>query len=177
MNVPNGAIYVALLRAVNLGPTNKLPMAILKSSCERLGFTGVKTYLASGNVVFRSPEKEAVVKKALEDALAAYAGKPVGVVIRTGLEMAAVLEGNPFPDMPGNKTVAVFLDKAPAKNALDTVTNCVHEELRLGRREIYVYYADGIGEAKLRIPAAKQGTARNMNTIAKLAELAGAVNF
>lgn len=168
--------YVALLRAVNLGPTNKLPMAVLKATCERLGFGEVKTYLASGNVVFRSELKAAQVKTVLEAALAGYAGKPVGVVVRTGREMAAVLQGNPFPEMPGNKTVAIFLDAAPAGNALDTVTNRVREELRVGRREIYVYYADGIGEARLRIPAAKQGTARNMNTIAKLAALAGALD-
>lgn len=167
--------YIALLRAVNLGPTNKLPMAVLKATCEGLGFHDVRTYLASGNVVFQAVEKEAQVKAALEAALAEYAGKPVGVVIRTGKEMAAVYAGNPFPEMPGNKTVAIFLDRAPGGNALDTVTNRVHEELRVGRREIYVFYADGIGEAKLRIPAAKQGTGRNMNTIAKLAELAGAL--
>lgn len=166
------ATYIALLRAVNLGPTNKLPMAALKAICERLGFSEVKTYIASGNVVFRSSNKDSQVKKALEAALAEYADKLVGVVVRTAQEMAAVLAGNPFPEMPGNKIVAIFLDEAPARNALDTVTNCVHEELRLGRREIYVYYANGIGDSKLKIPAAKQGTARNMNTIAKLTEMA-----
>jgi uncharacterized protein (DUF1697 family) len=164
--------YIALLRAVNLGPTNKLPMAVLKATCEQLGFLDVRTYLASGNVIFRSGENAAAVKMALETALREYAGKPVDVVVRTSAEMAEVLKGNPFPEMPGNKTVAIFLDGAPAENALDTVTNRLHEELRVGRREIYVYYADGIGEARLKIPAAKQGTARNMNTIAKLAEIA-----
>ncbi len=165
--------YIALLRAVNLGPTNKLPMGVLKATCERLGFGEVTTYLASGNVVFRSADKEAQVKQALEGALAEYAGKPVGVVVRTAKEMEMVLKGNPFPQMAGNKTVAIFLDDAPACDALNSVTNRGREDLRVGRREIYVYYADGIGEAKLKIPAAKQGTARNMNTIAKLAELAG----
>ena len=165
-------VYIALLRAVNLGPTNKLPMAVLKATCERLGFGDVKTYLASGNVVFQSRMSAAQVKRALEAALAESAGKPVGVVVRTGKEMAAVLKGNPFPEMPGNKTVAIFLDSPPDRHACDEVTHRLHEELRVGRREIYVYYADGIGEAKLKIPAACQGTARNMNTIAKLAELA-----
>lgn len=164
--------YIALLRAVNLGPTNKLPMVVLKALCEGLGFSEVRTYLASGNVIFRSSKREAEVKPALEAALAEYAGKPVSVVVRTAKEMAEVLAGNPFPQMPGNKAVAIFLDSAPSENALDTVTNRVHEQLRRGRREIYVYYADGIGEAKLRIPAAKLGTARNMNTIAKLTEMA-----
>lgn len=164
--------YIALLRAVNLGPTNKLPMAVLKATCQRLGFCAVTTHLASGNVVFRSPYDEARVKTMLEAALAEYAGRPVGVLIRRGVEMAAVLAGNPFAERLGNKTVAIFLDEAPAVNALDTVTHCVHEELKLGRREIYVHYADGIGEAKLKIPAAKHGTARNMNTIAKLSDMA-----
>ena len=169
--------YIALLRAVNLGPVNSLPMAALKATCEGLGFHDVRTYLASGNVVFRSAEKEARVKASLEAALAGYAGRPVGVAVRTGEEMAAVLKGNPFPVMSGSKTVAIFLDDAPAENVMDSVTNQVREELRVGRREIYVYYADGIGEAKLKIPAAKQGTARNMNTIAKLVEIAKAVEM
>ncbi len=164
--------YIALLRAVNVGPSNRLPMASLKTICEQLGFMDVRTYLASGNVVFRSPRAEAHVKQALEAALAEFAGKPLGVVIRTGEEMAAVHAGNPFPQMPGNKTVAIFLDEPPATNVLNTVTHRMCEELRLGRREIYVYCAGGMGEARLKIPAARQGTARNMNTVARLAELA-----
>ncbi len=163
--------YVALLRAVNLGPANKLPMAELKAMCERLGFAQVKTYIASGNVVFSSKKTEAQVKAALEAELAKYAGKPVGVIVRTAEEMAAVLAANPFEGKPGNWSVAIFLDEAPAKNALDAVTNRNREELILGQREIYVFYADGIGDAKIKIPAAKHGTMRNMNTIAKLAEM------
>lgn len=164
--------YIALLKAVNLGPKNRLPMVELKAICERLGFHDVRTYLASGNVVFRSQQAAPEVKAELEAKLAEYAGKPIGVVIRTGKEMATVLAGNPFPKMPGNKTVAIFLDDPPDRHACDEVPHRLHEELRVGRREIYIYYADGIGEAKLKIPAACQGTARNMNTIAKLAELA-----
>jgi uncharacterized protein (DUF1697 family) len=86
--------------------------------------------------------------------------------------MAAVLAANPFPQMPANRTHAHFLDKPPAADTLQTISNQASEEIRLGLREIYVYYADGMGESKLKIPAAKNGTARNMNTIAKLAEMA-----
>ena len=71
--------FVALLRAVNVGGTGKLPMSELKAMCEALGFEGVRTYIASGNVVFASRKSEAAVKKALEARLEAYAGKPVGV--------------------------------------------------------------------------------------------------
>lgn len=69
--------------------------------------------------------------------------------------------------------VAYFLDGPPAEDALQTVSNQTSEEIRLGLREIYVYYPEGMGNSKLKIPAAKNGTARNMNTVAKLAEMAG----
>ncbi|MGO9340048.1 MAG: DUF1697 domain-containing protein [Terracidiphilus sp.] len=164
--------FIALLRAVNVGGTGKLPMTELKAMCEAAGFKSVRTYIASGNVVFKSAKSESQVKAALEAALAGYAGKPVGVLVRTAAEMAGVLSSNPFPELPGNLTHAIFLDKAPAADALNKVSGKVNEELRLGLREIYVYYPVGAGQSKLRIPAAKSGTARNMNTVAKLAEMA-----
>jgi uncharacterized protein (DUF1697 family) len=167
------AVYIALLRAVNVGGTGKLPMAELKSMCTRCGFRGAETYIASGNVVFECDGSEADVKMALEARLARYAGKPVGVMVRTAAEMAAVAKRNPFPDAPANRTVAIFLDAAPPKDALAKVTGKKDEELALGRREIYVLYGDGMGQSKLRIPAAAAGTARNLNTVAKLAEMAG----
>jgi uncharacterized protein (DUF1697 family) len=165
--------YIALLRAVNVGGTGKLPMTELKAMCEQAGFSKVKTYIASGNVVFQSKLSEAKVKSALEAALAAYAGKPVGVLVRTAAEMAAVLAENPFPDEPSNKTVAIFLDAAPPADFLAGVSHQAGELIRAGRREIYAYYPDGQGQSKLKIAAAKNGTARNMNTVAKLAEMAG----
>lgn len=164
--------YVALLRAVNVGGTGKLPMTDLKKLCAGAGFENVETYIASGNVVFDSPGKEADVKAALESCLKRYAGKPVGVMIRTGAEMAAVLKNNPFPTAAPNRTVAIFLDRAPAADALATVSNQKDEELALGRREIYVSYGDGMASSKLKVPAVAAGTARNMNTVARLAELA-----
>ncbi|MEO6964985.1 MAG: DUF1697 domain-containing protein [Acidobacteriaceae bacterium] len=164
--------YVALLRAVNVGGTGKLPMTELKSMCEAAGFRLVRTYISSGNVLFQSNKIEAQVKATLEAKLAVYAGKPVGVLVRTAAEMAVVLAHNPFQKMPGNRTVATFLDHAPAKDALASVSGQSSEQLRLGAREIYAYFPDGMGSSKLKIPAAKNGTARNMNTIAKLVEMA-----
>lgn len=164
--------FIALLRAVNVGGTGKLPMADLKAMCEKAGFKSVRTYIASGNVVFKSGKSEKEVKSILEKRLLAYAGKPVGVMVRTAKEMAEVLARNPFPGAPGNRTVAIFLDEAPPKSALDGISGQVDEEVKLGRREIYVRYGDGMGHSKLRIPAAAKGTARNMNTVAKLASMA-----
>src|SRR3978361_1250643 len=101
--------FVALLRAVNVGGTGKLPMTELKAMCEALGFAGVRTYIASGNVVFTSRKSEAAVKKALEAALESYAGKAVGVMVRTVAEMQAALAGDPFPKMAPNRNMAIFL--------------------------------------------------------------------
>ena len=163
--------YVALLRAVNVGGTGKLPMAELKALCEGLGFADVRTWIASGNVLFTSKLGESAVKKKLEQRLESYAGKPVGVLIRTAAEMARVLLDNPFVQAPGNRVVAIFLDDAPPANALDEARHRKLERLACGRREIYVHYGDGMADSRLLIPAAKAGTARNINTIAKLAEL------
>jgi uncharacterized protein (DUF1697 family) len=164
--------YIALLRAVNVGGTGKLPMTELKAMCEAEGFEAVKTYIASGNVVFTSRLKEKAVKAALEARLADYAGKPVGVMVRTAAEMADVLASNPFPDAPGNRVVAIFLDEVPPKSTLADVRHKANEEIGLGKREVYVRYDDGMASSKLVIPAAKTGTARNINTVAKLAEMA-----
>ncbi len=164
--------FIALLRAVNVGGTGTLPMADLKAMCVAEGWLQVQTYIASGNVVFVSKDKPAKIKAALERRLQAYAGKPVGVVVRTAKEMAAVLADNPFPKAAPNRTVAIFLDEPPPANALADIRGRKAEELRLGTREIYVHYGEGMGRSKLVIPAVKFGTARNMNTVAKLAALA-----
>lgn len=165
--------FIALLRAVNVGGTGKLPMSDLAALCEAAGFESVQTYIASGNVVFTSDRTEAQVKSALEQALAAYAGKPVGVCVRTAAEMARVLHDDPFPEAPRKFTVAIFLDAPPPPDAVDRAVHRQDDELiALGLREIYVFYGSGQGPSKLRIPAAKTGTARNMNTVAKLAAMA-----
>jgi uncharacterized protein (DUF1697 family) len=169
------AAYIALLRAVNVMGSGKLPMTELKRLCEEVGFKSVRTYIASGNVVFKSAKSEAKVKAMLEAAVAAYTGKAAGVLVRTAAEMAQVHADNPFKETHASHTLAIFLDEAPPAGALDAISGKVNEVIGLGKREIYVYYADGVGESKLKIPAAKNGTARNMNTIAKLAELAAAL--
>ena len=164
--------YIALLRAVNVGGTGKLPMETLRAMCDAAGFKNVRTYIASGNVVFDTAGTAAKAKAALESALERHAGKPVGVVIRTGAEMAQVLADNPFPEAAPNRAVAIFLDAAPPADTLAAVRHRTEEELALGTREIYVHYGEGMASSKLVIPAAKAGTARNLNTVAKLAAMA-----
>jgi uncharacterized protein (DUF1697 family) len=164
-------IYVLLLRAVNVGGTGKLPMADLKRLCLEAGFAEVETYIASGNVVCHSDLPSVEVKAALEKKLLEYAGKPVGVVVRTAAELAAVLDNNPFREAAGNRAMAIFLDEAPPVDALERASGIGDEEMALGVREIYVHYPSGMGTSKLKIAAAKTGTARNLNTVAKLVEM------
>ncbi len=151
-------------------------MTDLKSLCEAAGFDKVRTYIASGNVLFESKLSERSVKRETEKRLAAHAGKPIQVMVRTAAEMAAVAAANPFSKAPGNRTIAIFLDDAPPRDALDGVTGRTNEKIALGKREIYILYGEDMGHSKLKIPAAKNGTARNMNTVAKLAAMAGAAS-
>ena len=168
--------YVALLRAVNVGGTGKLPMIELKAMCEAAGFERVRTYIASGNVVFASSKSEDAVRSAIEDALERYAGRPVGVMVRTAAEMANTLKRNPFAERPGNRVVALFVDGDIPGDALDHAKGVKDEEMALGQREIFIFYGDGMADSRLSIPAGKTGTARNMNTVAKLAEMAAAID-
>jgi uncharacterized protein (DUF1697 family) len=140
--------------------------------CDELGLASARTYIASGNVVFASRKSEAAIKAALEKRLKTYAGKPVGVLVRSAAEMAQVVTDNPFPKLAPNRTMALFLDRAPAADALESVRGQKDEKIRLGRREIYIHYGEGMAQSKLVIPAAKTGTARNMNTVATLARMA-----
>ena len=170
--------YVALIRAVNVGGTGKLPMSDLKELCEGAGFLTVRTYLASGNAVFASSLSEARVKAALESALKTYAGKPVGVLLRTAAEMAAVVAGNPFPDaLLHSGTVAIF--SLTSRRPPDPPCRAgrpaeVDEEIRLPAWSGDLRPLPGtasMGRSKLKDPAVRSGT-RNINTIIKLAEMA-----
>src|SRR6185369_5312002 len=113
-------------------------------------FAKARTYIASGNVVFLSELPEAKVKAALEAALAAYAKKPVGALVRSAAEMVAILKANPFKSAAGNRAVAIFLDMPPPDDALG-VTGQATEEIRVGKRELYVHYPNGQGRSKLKI--------------------------
>ena len=164
--------FVALLRAVNVGGTGKMPMNDLKRLCASAGFRAVQTYIASGNVVFNSDLIETEVKSRLESVLSTYAGRSMSVAVRTAEAMAKVLAESPFGEADPSRTVAVFLDSPPPGDALANLVAPDGEKAAMGRREIYISYGATMARSKLRLPAARNGTARNMNTVAKLAEMA-----
>ena len=164
--------YVALLRGINLMSSTTLRMADLRRIAGEIGLERPRTFIASGNLLFTSCKSEAAIRAALEAAVGKHMSRDVGVMVRTADEMAAVAKANPFADDPGNKVVAIFLEEAPPKDTADKAKNVADERLALGKREIYVHYPSGQGRSKLQIPAAAKGTARNMNTVAKLAAMA-----
>ena len=163
--------YAAFLRAVNVGGTGKLPMAELRALCEGLGFNKVQTYIASGNVVFESELSATEAKAALEARVAKYLGKPAGIFIREKAALQAIIAANPFLSAEGNRLMVILLNDAPAQAMIDAAKFQTDEEIALGTACLYIHYPSGMGQSKLKIRGAEQGTARNMNTISKMLEL------
>jgi len=166
------AVFVALLRAINVGGTGKLAMRELVTLCEAAGFTKVKTYIQSGNVLFESRLGEAKVKGKLEQLLAAKLGKPFDVLLRSAAELEAVLLHNPFKQAAPSRVLVLFLNEAPAKNALANLVVPANEEVKLHGREVFIHYPDGMGRSKLKLPLVATATGRNLNTVSKLAAMA-----
>ena len=163
--------FVALLRAVNVSGTGKLPMSELKRIGEECGFGHVRTFIASGNLLFESELGEDDVTRTIEAKLEAFFGKRVPVFVRTAAELAEVAANNPFADEAPNRTVAHFMAGPPTQAMSDAATGQQDEQIALGKREIYIFYGAGIGTSKLKLPAFRDGTARNMNSVAKIAGL------
>jgi len=166
--------YVALLRGVNLVGKSTLKMADLKAIADELKLEKARTYIASGNLLFVSDKPEEQLREMLEERMQSQMGMQVRVMLRTAKELATVVRANPFPDGRGNSVQAFFMNDAPPRDQLETIRNQANDErVAAGKREVYVAYGEKrIGRSRMRIPAAEAGTARNMNTVAKLAELA-----
>jgi len=165
---------VALLRAVNVGGI-KLKMKELSRLCEEAGFESVQTYIASGNVVFRTGDDPDRARSVLEARLEGHMGRPVDVLVRTAREMADLVAANPFPDEPGNKVAVLFLDQAPPPDLDGRAKGVAAERFAPAHREVFIHYPDGQGRSKLAFDGLGVGTTRNMNTVAKLADLAAAL--
>jgi uncharacterized protein (DUF1697 family) len=164
-------VYVALLRAVNVGGTGKLPMSDLSALCSKLGFANVRTYIQSGNVIFASKLSEKSIRAQLEQALTKILGKHADVIVRSSAELRAVLQANPFKDAEQAKVGVYFQSDPVSKSQLSKVESPTGEDVRLGKREFYILFPNGMGRSKLKLPAGV-GTMRNMNTVAKLVALA-----
>jgi uncharacterized protein (DUF1697 family) len=163
--------YAALLRAVNVAGTGKLPMAELRAMGEACGFAEVRTFIASGNLLFASERSEAEVKAMLEEKLAAYAGKHVPILVRTAAELNAIVASNPFPDAHPSRHLVYFHDTPPPADLIAQCRDLQGERLVLLGRELHVDYGDGIRFTKLKIPGKMQHTARSINSVSRMAAL------
>ncbi len=163
--------FVALIRAVNVAGTGKLPKEDLKAMGEACGFADCRTFINSGNLLFMTDLGEAEAKARIEARLADYFGKPVPAFVRSAREMAAAVARDPFIDDKPSRRYAHFIDETPSQAMLDAARDVAGERMALGPRLLYVSYGEGIGKTRLKLPAVKQGTARNMNSVGRMAEL------
>ena len=174
-------VHVALLRGVNVGGNNKLPMKDLARLVEEAGTREVRTYIQSGNVLFRAPAARARTLEAeLAAAIARRHGLRVPVVIRSAEELAAAVARNPFlPGAPPEELHLVFLAAAPTKAAIAPLEpdRSPPDELRVVGKEVYLRCPNGLARTKLTnawLDARLRtvSTARNWRTVTKLVELA-----
>jgi uncharacterized protein (DUF1697 family) len=168
---------VALLRAVNLGARNKVPMAALRELCAELGYEGVETFIASGNVLFRERAPDTAQ---LERAIAERFDVQTTVVLRTAKELQALVASNPFGSRTPECYVA-FLAGKPARAAFEALSTSDFPEdawERVGP-DVALHYAAGFQQATLTSARLERllgvpATLRNWRTVTKLAELAAA---
>jgi uncharacterized protein (DUF1697 family) len=179
-------VVIGLLRGVNVGGHHKVPMADLRALCESLKLRDARTYVQSGNVVFRTAVKELrPLAKRMEDALEKQFGFRPAVMLRTTSDFREVVRRNPFAKRTGldpAKMVVSFLTCEPEAEAREKVHAMKFdpEEVRIEGCEMYLYFPIGIGVSKLSMAALDRalkvsGTARNWNSVTKVLALAEAM--
>ena len=177
------AFHIALLRAVNVAGHGAVSMAALRTFFEDLGFAGARTLLQSGNVVFKTGNsRDATIECRLEAEAEKRLGLRTIFFVRNAAEWKALITRNPFPDeaeRDPSHLVAMCLKAEPSAAAVAALQAAIHgrELVRSGGgRHVYITYPDGIGRSKLTAGVVEKalgsaGTARNWNTVLKLAAL------
>jgi len=172
--------YVALLRGINVGKAHQVDMPRLRELLAARGHANVRTHLRSGNVVLDSPLDERAVADDLAGAVEAEFGFPVPVVVRTGAEIGAVVQGDPFATVATDpaRYLVTFMTEPPDPARVDALPDVEGGGEYLVRgRELYLWLPDGIAGTPLAAwkwdsLLGRPGTGRNWNTVRKLAELA-----
>jgi uncharacterized protein (DUF1697 family) len=179
-NVLEMTTIISMLRGVNVGGHNQIKMDALRALCGSLGLKDARTYVQSGNVVFRTEVKDLVrIGERIEAAIEKKFGFRPDVVLRTASDWKSVVAKNPFADRtevhPG-KLAVIFFREAPSGEACENLVQTkADEEVHIAGREFYIYFPRGMGESKLFAAIGrklKYGTARNWNTVIKLLEMA-----
>ena len=164
-----------LLRGVNVSAHHRVPMATFRTLLEGLGGVDVQTYVQSGNATLTWPGPTADLAPAVAAALTAELGLTVPVLARTAVELAAVVDGCPWPDLDPKLLHAVFLtgEADPARVAAVDHAGLAPERVAVGDRVTYAFYAGGVQRSRLaRLDVGGgPGTARNWRTVTALAAL------
>jgi uncharacterized protein (DUF1697 family) len=181
--VPRVKARVALLRGINVGGHNKIPMAELRQVAGELGWQDVRTYIQSGNLVFRGEGAASSLEQALSDAIQSHFGLQVPVIVRSGAEWASYVKANPLLDMCRKEPQLVMLALSRKKPSKDAVTGLVEyaqggeKVLRTGDA-LWVHFANGSARSKL-TPSVLDRlvgspvTTRNWRSVLKLGEMLG----
>jgi uncharacterized protein (DUF1697 family) len=176
-------VVISMLRGVNVGGHNKIKMEALRALYESLRLRDAQTYVQSGNVIFRTDERDVSrLAKRIEDGIERKFGFRPNVILRTAAEMKEVIARNPFAKRRGiepSKLLVTFLASDPGVEAREKILQikCDPEELRIEGREVYIYFPNGIGRSKLSWAALEKtlktpGTGRNWNSVTKILEMA-----
>ncbi len=174
--------WVVLLRGVNVGGHNKVPMAELRAGLEAAGCEAVATYIASGNVALRAGSSDpAAVARLVQSVIADLFDLNIAVMVRSPAQLQAAVDANPFPDRTGEpkNLYCAFTSEPVTDGQLDDFDHDRYapDQLATGAGELYAYYPDGMSRSKLNSAAVDKAaggptTARNWNTLTKLLELA-----
>jgi uncharacterized protein (DUF1697 family) len=174
--------YVALLRGVNIGPKKRIAMADLRALVEDLGHGAAKTLVNSGNVVFTVNRKKAnaTLAREIEVALREKHGLDVGVVVRSGAEMAKIVASNPFPEAAATPKLlhVSFLDRVPNGEKVAALQEVERgeDDFRMIGTEVYLSVPNGLSGAVFNVNGLDKAlgvvaTSRNWNTVTKLADM------
>jgi uncharacterized protein (DUF1697 family) len=175
-------VVISMLRGVNLPSHNKINMGALRALYESLKFEDPRTYVLSGNVIFRTKEKNfAVLAKKIQNAIEREFGCRPEVILRTPDDLRKAIAASPFAtrrDLEPSKILVTFL-AAPPPDTHSTLAGLkgYREELHLQGRELYIYFPDGVGRSKLPWSSVERllkvtGTARNWNSVTKMLAIA-----
>jgi uncharacterized protein (DUF1697 family) len=176
-------VVICMLRGINLGAHNRVKMDDLKKLCTSLKLCDPQTYVQSGNVIFKTDERDLDKLRAkLEGAIHKKFGFQTDAILRSAKDLREVIAGNPFAkrkDIHPGKLLVTFFTGDPGEPARKQARSikCDPEELFIEGREAYIYFPNGAGRSKLNwalIPRTlkMQGTARNWNSVSKILEMA-----
>lgn len=173
--------YIGLLRGINVGSSPRVPMGSLRALCENLGWQDVRTYIQSGNIVFRSTSGRRILEDELEQALTRAFSITPAVIVRKGREWTDLAAQNPFVEearLSPNLVMLASSKRPPVPTTLESLQARAGSEriVRVGDA-IWIFFADGAGRSKLTPGVLDRATGspvtmRNLNTVLKLAELA-----